>query len=64
MEDWLQWAIACVLKRATEVAGEFITRALQRRLTRADSLEESGPEANLDLHQFGNGATGLCFCGD
>jgi hypothetical protein len=26
-EGWLQWAIACVLKRAIEVAGEFITRA-------------------------------------
>ncbi len=30
----------------------------------ADSQEESGLEANLDLHQFGDRATGLCFCGD
>jgi hypothetical protein len=30
----------------------------------ADSRVESGPEANLDLHQFGDRATGLCFCGD
>src|SRR5882757_4972105 len=30
----------------------------------ADSRDESGSEANLDLHEFGDGATGLCFCGD
>jgi len=30
----------------------------------ADSREENGLEANLDLHQFGDRATGLCFCGD
>ena len=30
----------------------------------ADSRQESGPEANFDLHQFGDRATGLCFRGD
>ena len=43
-------------------------RRVARRTTlctpSADSREENGFEANLDLHQFGDGATGLCFCGD
>jgi hypothetical protein len=28
----------------------------------ADSREESGSEANFDLHQFGDRTTALCFC--
>jgi hypothetical protein len=30
----------------------------------AESREESTAEVNLDLHQFGDGATGLCLYGD
>jgi hypothetical protein len=46
------------------VSGQSQLNSRFRDLSFASSQEKGSAEANLDLHQFGDRATGLCFCGD
>jgi hypothetical protein len=46
------------------VPGQSLLNSRFRDLSFASSQEKGGAEANLDLHQFGDGTTGLCFCRD